>query len=78
MSLLELMLVISITMILMTLGVPSLLDSKQQLHIKQAHSSELFLYAARKSQRHRIIGGCVCEHSPRSKLVFRHECIPMV
>jgi prepilin peptidase dependent protein A/type IV fimbrial biogenesis protein FimT len=42
MSLLELMLVISITMILMTLGVPSLLDSKQQLHIKQAAQVSYF------------------------------------
>jgi prepilin peptidase dependent protein A/type IV fimbrial biogenesis protein FimT len=50
MSLLELMLVISITMILMTLGVPSLLDSKQQLHIKQAaQESYFFMQHARAS-----------------------------
>ncbi|MGY0577590.1 MAG: GspH/FimT family pseudopilin [Paraglaciecola chathamensis] len=50
MSLLELMLVISITMILMTLGVPSLLDSKQQLHIKQAtQASYFFMQHARAS-----------------------------
>lgn len=50
MSLLELMLVISITMILTTLGVPSLLDSKQQLHIKQAaQASYFFMQHARAS-----------------------------
>ena len=43
MSLLELMVVISISMILMAIGVPSLLGSKQQLHVKQAAQASYFL-----------------------------------
>ena len=43
MSLLELMVVISISMILMTIGVPSLLGSKQKLRTKQAAQASYFL-----------------------------------